>query len=304
MCTLVKAQQKFYYLLEGEMGKDYTHIISDYHGFEIETFNVFGESSTSLFSLLPNFKSKKVKWKKIHIDTLKDKVYSKKDLSTVFFQSYHNYFKIKNKKLEYNDMGMKISHVFLIVKKNDGYYTNISDGYLEFFKVEKNYGNEVANYINTIYSDRNYIFELNLLSPTLRISEFEANCQKIYHKFSNNHPTKGSPFVTYHQNCMLRNADTTIMGQKAYRFWTYGARSMDGIDQKRGIDRLTYIPSMGVVAGSYTFYFLNPLDSRSYGDERYAKTEESNWQKWLSEDYINDVQSTPILINGKKVNEL
>ena len=47
-----------------------------------------------------------------------------------------------------------------------------------------------------------------------------------------------------------------IKNQNAYQFWTFdGWWAIDGYNVNRGIDRLIYIPNLGIVGGSYDFYF-------------------------------------------------
>lgn len=63
----------------------------------------------------------------------------------------------------------------------------------------------------------------------------------------------------------------TIKGEKAYKFWTAGFMNVShGPDFSRGIDRFIYMPSMGIVGGSYDFYFKSHYfhaDTRPYPDQ-------------------------------------
>lgn len=82
-----------------------------------------------------------------------------------------------------------------------------------------------------------------------------------------------------------------LNGEKAYQFWTFSDwSSWSGYCYHRGVDRFIYIPDKGIVAGSYDFYFLVPIDTgwdflakTRELRPRHRKTTEELWQNIVEE---------------------
>ena len=96
----------------------------------------------------------------------------------------------------------------------------------------------------------------------------------------------------------------TIQNQPAYQMWTLSDWSgFEGYSYHRGVDRFIYMPSKGIVGGSYDFYFLYKLSSgwnnpgiRYDIRPRHNKTMDELWENVIEEKVMIAEELKPITI--------
>lgn len=171
---------------------------------------------------------------------------------------------------------------FAVVKRNGKYYRS-KNCLLEIFEIKS-----VGSTMPTLYG------QLNLTDRNLSIKSYAQVYTTIYpHEIL---PLSISPTgVIANMDegwriCREYLSDTlTINGEKAYKFWTAGFSNVShGPDVSRGIDRLIYMPNMGIVAGSYDFYFKHHYfhpDTRPYPEQPNNLNEEE-WRENVMEEKV------------------
>lgn len=220
--------------------KKYTLNTKELYGFDstIEVYNFFITPKTILLvSILPNIEMKE-NWEKINKDETKDKLKNEKQLRT-----WVQNFSLKNKEFNFRKIVKNInnenfvSYASLIEKFDIGNYPFplISD-YGVINIVEKKVTiKKMYSFYNKFYTnfDKKEIFPLDIRNT----EKFEINNYKHIYRY-------------------YLSKEIKIKGNRGYQFWLFDHwRVIDGYNYHRGIDRFIYIPNLGIVGGSYDFYF-------------------------------------------------
>ncbi len=126
---------------------------------------------------------------------------------------------------------------------------------------------------------------INILSPAISVNEYEKKHKSIYNKYSVNSSSSsiGSALrYPLEKPLSFRSGLISVNGMKGYKFWIFTDwRVDDGLNKQRGIDRFVYTPNMGIVAGSFDYWFRSGVDN-----------------KLILENYLNEQVMMPISING------
>lgn len=131
---------------------------------------------------------------------------------------------------------------------------------------------------------------------TINTSENKITIKDFYENFKNDFGDKSIfPLDVRKKDMMQGNTHNFVYKQylskeffikthKSYQFWTFNDWIvMDGYNYQRGIDRFVYIPKLGIVGGSYDFYF--ELKPRNIFTTNFLMpvSKESLWSNTLSE---------------------
>ncbi|MFN3773078.1 hypothetical protein [Cloacibacterium normanense] len=221
--------------------KKYTLNTKELYGFDstIEVYNFFITPKTILLvSILPNIEIKE-NWKKIDNDKIKDKLL--KDEKQI--RTWVHNFPLKNKEFNFRKIVENInnenfvSYASLIEKFNIGNYPFplISDYGVINITEKKVTIKKMYSFYNKFYTnfDKKEIFPLDIRNT----EKFEINNYNHIYRY-------------------YLSKEIKINGNKGYQFWLFDHwRVIDGYNYDRGIDRFIYIPHMGIIGGSYDFYF-------------------------------------------------
>lgn len=212
----------------------------------IELYNVLIDKNILvLFSVLPV--KEKDSWSEISLDKLNN-VVGAEGLKKILDQGFQAYQKSELQ----NSDGLKRDDIKVVINRNGTYF--ISNYCLtEFFKIvtqELIFPNEMGN-----------VF-INIKSPMFSVSEYESKYKHIYNEYSANALTSaratGSSSLKHPLERPLNflSAKTPVGNYTAYKFWQFSDwRVADGTNSRRGIDRFLYIPEIGIVGGSFDFWF-------------------------------------------------
>jgi len=86
---------------------------------------------------------------------------------------------------------------------------------------------------------------------------------------------------------LFRSGSVQINGKEAYKFWKYaGWNVADGSNFRRGIDCFLFMPGVGIVGGSFDFYFQYRVSN-----------------ELLLKNYLSEQLMFPLSINGKPINK-
>ncbi len=210
----------------------------------IELYNVLDGAKLYLFSVLPDFKSGE-NWKVIDPATLSNKTFSGGELSALFSEKVMSTDYLEKKSLRY----------FLIKKETDQYFES-NFCLSEFFFVGANYN---SSFFNNPYGVINIGQEPLSVEKMMDIFRSEKD-----EMFRLPFPLDvRQPHTYLHNRWLLQreylSKSFALKGDTAYQFWTLiDWQFHDGFNTQRGVDRFVYIPSKGIVGGSYDFYFLAP----------------------------------------------
>jgi len=219
--------------------KEYTLHTKDIYEFDkkIELFNFFLNNSTLLLiSILPDVETGE-NWKKADKKSINTHEISTADFIKLVSQD-------ENKK----------KLVFNMIHKN-----------------EKN--TEFSAYVALaeIFHIENYEFPLISDNGTINIKEQKVTIKSFLKTYNSNFSASTYksvfPLDVRKKELMLGNVNHLhykpylskeffIENKKAFQFWTLNDwRVIDGYNYQRGVDRFLYIPKLGIVGGSYDFYF-------------------------------------------------
>lgn len=242
----------------------------------IELFNLQSdEKSLILFSVLPS-KSISSSWTEIDLKGLKN-IIDYPALKKKTEQRFKTFLDSGRK----NSDELKRDDIKLIIKK-DGRYL-VSNYYITEYFAIINQPMMFPNQMGNIF--------INIQSPPLTVQSFENRYKELYHEYSANAISSanatGSSFLLppFQQPLLFLSGTLDINKKKAYRFWQLSDwRIADGLNFRRGIDRFLYQPEVGIVGGSYDFWFKNSIS-----------------QDILLKNYLSEELLYPISINGAKV---
>ncbi|WP_152969641.1 hypothetical protein [Pedobacter sp. Hv1] len=218
---------------------------------EVELYNLHYKDRLLLFSVLPA----KVKWVEIDENELKSGLIDFKALDQLFERSLQ-----ASLKAEYSNTDrIKREDIKIVLAKN-GKYLAANFCISEYFVIANNpllFPNQMGEAF------------INIKSPILNVKDFEILFKQTFKKNSPNaigdpdHHMMSYPFFVKPLNFL--SGTTTILAKKAYRFWHYSDwRVMDGYNTQRGAERFLYVPELGIVAGSYDFWFAKQVNSLVY----------------------------------------
>lgn len=241
---------------------------------EVELYNLIFKDRLILFSVLPST----LKWKEITAAEFKDKQINFEQLQQLMEKGFQAYLKSAGE----NNEQTKRNDITLVITK-DGKYLAANFCLTEYFVLIKD-PLLFANQLGDVF--------INTETPMLGVKAFETLFkQKFKHSSPNQWQdvsyTLGSyPFFNKPLNFLSGTEE--LVGKKAYRFWHYADwRVSDGYNKQRGIDRFLYVPDLGIVAGSYDFWFAKNVRKLTFST--------------LSTNYLTEKVMYPVLINGKVV---
>ncbi|MCT3703821.1 hypothetical protein HZQ89_15550 [Elizabethkingia anophelis] len=202
---------------------------------KIEVYNIFtNTNSIILISTLPSLKGSN-NWEKIDINKIKNKILTESEIKKFQAERYQN-----------NSPDSKTLKYGIIKKVNNEYYVPIHC-LTEYFTIS------------------DYKYPLIPAYGTININTTPVSIKDMEKSYSDQFPDQEFPldvrkypgwfdYKTYARNYLSKKIK--LGGFDAYQFWTMdGWRVIDGYNVNRGIDRFVYIPTKGIVGGSYDFYF-------------------------------------------------
>lgn len=243
---------------------------------EVELYNLRYKDRLLLFSVLPA----KLKWIEIDENELKSGLIDFKALDQLFERSLQG-----SLKAEYSNADrIKREDIKIVLTKN-GKYLAANFCISEYFVIVNNpllFPNQMGEAF------------INIKSPLLSVKDFEILFKQTFKKNSPNaigdsyHNMMSYPFFVKPLNFL--SGTTTILAKKAYRFWHYSDWSIiDGYNTQRGAERFLYVPELGIIAGSYDFYFAKHVNSLVY-------------EKFM-DNYLSERMMYPTSINGIPVEQ-
>ncbi|RBQ04289.1 hypothetical protein DRW42_19000 [Pedobacter miscanthi] len=239
---------------------------------KIELFNLLTKNGNLiLFSVLPGKISDNI-WKEIDPASLKDKIMDWDQLKAFRIEAtraYGSSCKGLYEHVKRNDINL--------VKKENGKYFRSSSCITEFFSVENK---------PRMFTSQNDIASINIYSPAVALKDFDSRYKELYNEPSPNyHDLPNVLKFPMNKPLLFLSGTSTIDGRKAYHFWGFMDWGIsDSPNYRRGIDRFIFIPELGIVGGSFDFFFDNLLDKSR-----------------KKENYLNENVMQPIKINGKEV---
>jgi hypothetical protein len=242
----------------------------------IELFNLQSdEKSLILFSVLPS-NSISGNWTEIDLKGLKN-IIDYAALKKKTEQRFKTFLDSGRK----NADELKRDDIKLIIKKNGKYL--VSNYCVTEYFVIINQAMMFPNQMGNIF--------INIQSPPLTVQSFENHYKELYHDYSANAiisaNATGSSFLLppFQQPLLFLSGIMKVNEKKAYRFWQLSDwRIADGLNFRRGIDRFLYQPEVGIVGGSFDFWFKKSIS-----------------QDILFKNYLSEELLYPISINGAKV---
>ncbi|KIO76787.1 hypothetical protein TH53_12745 [Pedobacter lusitanus] len=179
---------------------------------------------------------------------------------------------------------MKRNDIKVVINRDGKYYVS-NYCITEFFKIvnqELIFPNEMGN-----------VF-INIKSPTYSVSEYETKYKHIYNEYSPNalltKSASGSSSLKQPLERPLNflSSKLYVGNYTAYKFWQFSDwRIADGTNSRRGIDRFLYVPEIGIIGGSFDFWF----------SQLGISTNE------IMKNYLSEVIILPISINKINVNQ-
>jgi|GEM_PF-1665915 len=239
---------------------------------KIELFNLLTKNGNLiLFSVLPGKISDNI-WKEIDPASLKDKIMDWNQLKAFRIEAtraYGSSCKDLYEHVKRNDINL--------VKKENGKYFRSSSCITEFFSVENK---------PRMFTSQNDIASINIYSPAVALKDFDSRYKELYNEPSPNyHDLPNVLKFPMDKPLLFLSGTSTIDSRKAYHFWGFMDWGIsDSPNYRRGIDRFIFIPELGIVGGSFDFFFDNSLDKSR-----------------KKENYLNENVMQPIKINGKEV---
>ncbi len=239
-----------------------------------ELFNVFlGDSTFVLFSALP-FKDGQ-NW----VPADESKVSENNITANALHDTLISAYKTCSRSYGYNYSPLKRSDIQIAIKRQGKYYIP-KTCLTEFFWVISQ---------EVMFPNVTIIGCINPLSPPITTKEYEDRNLKIQGEYSCNtiastKATGGSALVRPLERPLLFYSGPVKIGSlTGYKFWTFTDwRVTDASNSHRGIDRFVYVPNVGIVAGSYDFWYQHKLTDKA-----------------MMENYMNEQVFKPVSINGK-----
>lgn len=247
------------------------------YGFDekFELFNVISKNTLILFTVMPTHKP----WVEVDINKLQGEEMRIGSLDSLFKNVSNQNLSNKNVTL------LKRNDIKVILHKNGKYI--MSDYCLtEYF---------IITNTPLMFPNQSASCFINITTPKFSADQFERDYRKFYKTYSANaiesKRWSGTTFLFqpfYDKPLLFLSSTTKVDNKEAFKFWTYlDWRVADGPNVQRGIDRFLYIPLIGIVGGSYDFWFNEEKKSISYDK--------------LMKNYLAEKVMYPIEINGEPV---
>ena len=245
--------------------KKYTLNTKGLYNFEsqIELYNFFIDpNKILLISILPDIRNNE-NWKK-----------SKQKPDKINYLEFEDIFKNdylddNKKKLVYNT----------IYKTENGFHYSSYVSLIELFTLENSNKIGVININQNKYS----------IKDSYSLYKKRIKFEKSYYPFlldPRNIDLMGVN-ITKNEDRQYLSRKLLIKNKKAYQFWTFKDWGIiDGYNYQRGIDRFIYIPKLGVVGGSYDFYFAFKPRTINKTSIAIPVSEEKIWKNILNEKVI------------------
>lgn len=236
---------------------------------EIELFNVelAHKKSVTLFAVLPDFYDG-TSWDEIKLV----------DIPTERIIPSGQYHQIVNLPTgQEHIIGAPRWDIKLIKKQGDKYY--VSERCLTEYFILQNFGSE--------FNSPRYV--MNIGQTPLSIRDMKDVFEKSFpgtkyimtSYFEENFPNLMKPDGGYEYIRRYLSDTFTLHGQEAYQFWTYAPwNGSGGHNDHRGIDRFVYVPGMGIVGGSFDFYFKYTFPWKS-GKSAPQKSNTLTKEQWI-----------------------
>ncbi len=240
---------------------------------DIELFNVLIKDRLILFSVLPTKKP----WTEIDTNAIKSQIVSSKALLDIF-QVGHRHFAINAS--WYPTLPVKRSDIRLIVKRNGKFIVSeycIS----EYFRIVTGI---------TLFPNQMPPCDINILSKPISIKKFENNYYATFGYYSGNSHKSEMNFVIekFERPLLFLSKKARFKKMDSYLFWLYDDwGKSDGYDEDRGIGRFLYVKDIGIIGGSFDFWFFRNLEGNVY--------------KKLFGNYMAERVMYPTEINGKLI---
>lgn len=231
---------------------------------KIKIYNIFvSKNNILLLTVFPSLESNQGSWTALEEKDFLENTFSKNqilNLVTDFLEGNLN----EKKTLKYN-----------IVKKENGKYFVSTLCLLEFFNVQ------------------NYLYPIISNESVINLSDKELSIKKMKESFEKQFP-KENFILDIRKNDRVKNLDNQyiiknylskkykIKNQEAYQYWTFtGWWITDGYNTSRGIDRFVFIPNIGIIGGSYDFYF--EFKPNMSPDNYYTISHKDLWNNIINE---------------------
>lgn len=245
---------------------------------DIELFNVVFNNRLILFSVLPT----KTPWSEIDTVLIKNQLIDSKALLDIF-QIGHK--QIANASW-YPTLPVKRSDIRLIIKRN-GKYMASEYCISEYFRIVNGF---------TSFPNQMPPCDINILSKPLSVKTFEEDYKRISSFYSPNSTSSPNSIIfdarmaigEFERPLLFFSKKVRYKEISAYQFWLYDDWSIsDGPNEQRGVDRFLYAKDIGIIGGSYDFWFERILKGDDY--------------KKLFSNYMAERIMYPTEINGKLI---
>lgn len=278
---LTKQKQSQQYFLIDLKSTDYTVDVVELNSkalygidLKVELYNVhYDENKLVLFSILPV--QSKESWSEIKIESINPVHLT--DLKKIHENGFQTY---KQSGSQNSDL-LKRNDIQLIIKKNGKYFVSNYCITEFFYIIDQNL--VFPNLMGNIY--------INVKSPIFTVKDYESKYQEVYNHYSANViNASGTTSLTQPLERPLNfySGLVHVSTHTAYRFWQFSDwRVIDSPNSRRGVDRFLYIPKIGVVGGSFDFWF-----------KKYDSLEH------LKQNYLSEKVMLPVSINGKPLDDL
>ncbi|HCD9233220.1 hypothetical protein [Elizabethkingia anophelis] len=202
----------------------------------IDLYNVFvNNNGILLITVLPELREGG-DWKKVNYNLVKDKIMTESETNNFIDKMYNNTPEMKTMKYG------------LLKKVNNEYYIS-GHCLIEYFSIMA------------------YEYPLITRYGTINIKEKQISINDMLKFYKEKMPKdrfpldiRPNPYPYQAANPFIQrnylSEKYKIQNTNAYQFWTLDVwNTIDGYNERRGIDRFVYIPEKGIVGGSYDFYF-------------------------------------------------
>lgn len=248
--------------------KEYTLKTKDIYNVdtEIKMYNIFiGNNKILLLSVLPDYEKPNHLWQEINVQEIpKNKILSANQVEHL---AINDFFFDEN---FYNGKTFR----YKIIKNENGKFFVSHQCLTEAFAIVEYPHSMVAPY-----------GMLNKMEQTTSIEDMRQVFTKQFSSmsFPLDIRESGMLFIVDSKFVVKNYLSKTykINNHKAYQFWTMmGWYGHDTNNQERGIDRLVYIDGLGIVGGSYDFYFnFRP----KFSVKHFVEDTNHLWQNILNE---------------------
>jgi len=246
-------------------------VLEQKDGVSIELINVLYGNHLILFSLLPGKDGQGLK--EIDIRNIKNRL---------SFKELDQYVQNGNKRFlesdRYTSAWLKRRDIQVVLKLEGKYYLseNCQTEFFYVFEQPVMLPNITSNNI------------INIKMPNMSVKDFEARHLKLFGEYSiNSIHEKNKTGTTalkrpIDRPLLFLSGKTTIGTDTAYKFWQFTDWPVvDNLNFDRGIDRFIFLPGVGIVAGSFDYFFELKLSSDK-----------------MMNNYLNEILLMPVSINA------